>query len=84
MASDGYSLIESELEDGLVALAVPLRDADGAVIAALNLCSYSLRTSPEELASRGLPLLRKTAAAIEAEMRAAMQHQGPDRCDPGS
>jgi IclR family pca regulon transcriptional regulator len=73
VASDGYSLIEGELEDGLVALAVPLRDADSAVIAALNLCSYSLRTSPEELASRGLPLLRKTAAAIEAEMRAAMQ-----------
>jgi IclR family transcriptional regulator, pca regulon regulatory protein len=71
--TDGYSLIEDELEDGLVALAVPLRDADGTVIAAMNVCSYSLRTSPEELVRRGLPLLRKTVSAIEAEMRAAMQ-----------
>jgi IclR family transcriptional regulator, pca regulon regulatory protein len=71
--ADGYSLIEDELEDGLVALAVPLRDADGVVIAAMNVCSYSLRTSPEELVRRGLPLLRKTVSAIEAEMRAAMQ-----------
>lgn len=70
---DGYSLIEDELEDGLVALAVPLRDADGAVIAAMNVCSYSLRTSPEELVRRGLPLLLRAASAIEAEMRAAMQ-----------
>jgi IclR family transcriptional regulator, pca regulon regulatory protein len=71
--ADGYSLIEDELEDGLVALAVPVRDADSAVIAAMNVCSYSLRTSPEELVRRGLPLLRKTVSAIEAEMRAAMQ-----------
>jgi IclR family pca regulon transcriptional regulator len=73
VAAEGYSLVEGELEDGLVALAVPLRDADGAVIAALNLCCYSLRTSPQELAGRGLPLLRKTAGGIEAEMRAATQ-----------
>jgi IclR family transcriptional regulator, pca regulon regulatory protein len=73
VAADGYSLIDGELEDGLVALAVPLRGVNGAVIAALNLCSYSLRTSPAELAGRGLPLLRATAAAIEAEMRAVLQ-----------
>jgi len=48
-------------------------DADGAVIAAINLCTYSLRTSPAELVARGLPLLRTTAVAIEAEMRAAIQ-----------
>lgn len=71
--ADGYCLIEDELEDGLVALAVPVQDADGAVIAAMNLCAYSLRTSPEELVSRGLPLLQKAASDIEAEMRAAMQ-----------
>jgi DNA-binding IclR family transcriptional regulator len=52
---------------------VPVRDADGTVIAAMNLCSYSLRTSPDELVGRGLPLLRKAVAGIEAEMRAALQ-----------
>ena len=50
-----------------------LRDADGTVTAAMNLCTYSLRTSPVELVNRGLPLLRKAATAIEAEMRASTQ-----------
>lgn len=71
--SDGYALVENELEDGLVALAVPVRDSDGNVIAAMNLCSYSLRTGPAELVSTGLPMLRKAVAGVEAEARAAMQ-----------
>lgn len=71
--ADGYSLIENELEDGLVALAVPLRDSDGHVVAAMNACSYSLRTGPDELLSRGLPLLLEAAAGVEAEVRAAVQ-----------
>ena len=71
--SGGYSLVEDELEDGLVALAIPLRDADGVVIAAINLCTYSLRTRPADLVRLGLPLLRETAAAIEAELRAEMK-----------
>jgi IclR family pca regulon transcriptional regulator len=71
--ADGYALVENELEDGLVALAVPVRDGDGNVIAAMNLCSYSLRTGPAELVASGLPLLRKAVAGVEAEARAAMQ-----------
>jgi IclR family pca regulon transcriptional regulator len=71
IAVDGYSLIEDELEDGLVAMAVPVRDGDGKVVAAMNLCAYSLRTSPDALVGRGLPLLRKAVAGIEAEMQAA-------------
>src|SRR5580692_5184234 len=70
--ADGYSLIEDELEDGLVALAVPILDGE-TVIAAMNLCAYSLRTGPEELLSTGLPLLRKAAAGVQTEMRAAVQ-----------
>jgi hypothetical protein len=37
----------------------------------MNLCAYSLRTSPDALVGRGLPLLRKAASGIEAEMQAA-------------
>jgi IclR family transcriptional regulator, pca regulon regulatory protein len=70
---DGYSLIEDELEDGLVALAVPVRDAAGTVIAAMNVCAYSLRTGPDGLRNDYLPLLRETVAEIEQEMRAATQ-----------
>ena len=73
VSADGYSLVADELEDGLVALAIPLRDADDAVIAAINLCTYSLRTRPADLVRLGLPLLRETAAAIEAELHAEMK-----------
>jgi IclR family transcriptional regulator, pca regulon regulatory protein len=68
-----YALVEDELEDGLVDLAVPLRNPDGAVMAAMDVCAYSLRTAPEQLRATGLPLLRKTVSGVEAEMRAAMQ-----------
>lgn len=71
--AQGYSLVENELEDGLVALAVPVHDADGAVMAAMNVCSYSLRTTPQDLLAGGLPLLRETVRKVEAEMSAALQ-----------
>jgi IclR family transcriptional regulator, pca regulon regulatory protein len=71
--TNGYSLIENELEDGLVALAVPVRDSVGNVTAAMNACAYSLRTGPAELMRTGLPLLRKAAAGVEAEVRAATE-----------
>jgi len=71
--AQGYSLVEDELEDGLVALAVPVHDPDGAVMAAMNVCAYSLRTTPEELVATGLPLLQETGNKVEAEMRAALQ-----------
>jgi len=71
VAADGYSLIEDELEDGLVAMAVPVRDANGAVIAAMNLCSYSLRTSPAELAELTYRTDEARSAAREQAERLA-------------
>jgi IclR family transcriptional regulator, pca regulon regulatory protein len=79
---DGYSLIEDQLEDGLVAMAVPLRDAGGTVVAAMNICAYSPRTSPEGLRANYLPLLRQTAADIEQEMSTAVQHGVSQKITP--
>lgn len=70
---DGYSLIEDQIEDGLVAMAVPVRDTSGTVIAAMNICAYSPRTSPEGLRVNYLPLLQQTTEDIQKEMRAAAQ-----------
>jgi IclR family transcriptional regulator, pca regulon regulatory protein len=72
VAADGYCLIDGELEEGLVALAVPLCDADGAVIAP-STCAPTRSGPARPSWWRGLPLLRTTAVAIEAEMRAAIQ-----------
>jgi IclR family pca regulon transcriptional regulator len=65
-----YSLVDHELEDGLVALAVPMRDASGRVVAAMNVCAYSLRAGPDVLEKEYLPLLRETVAKIERELGA--------------
>lgn len=71
--SEGYALVDHELEDGLVAIAVPVHDTSGAVVAAMNVSAYSLRASPRVLEQEFLPPLKETVAAIEEEVRVAVQ-----------
>jgi IclR family pca regulon transcriptional regulator len=63
----GYSLVNQELEDGLRAIAAPIRDRSGRVIAALNVSAHASRTSLEVMRRDLLPPLLKTAARIEAD-----------------
>jgi IclR family pca regulon transcriptional regulator len=72
----GYALVNGEFEDGLVALAVPVRDSSGSVVAAMNISAYSLRTGPELLENTHLSVLRETATKIELEMQASVQLNG--------
>ena len=60
----GWSLLNQELEEGLCALAVPLLDRSGRVIAAINVVSNVSRLSPAAMISRILPLLRHSAEEI--------------------
>ena len=60
----GYALIDEELELGLRSLSVPLRTMDGRTLAALNLCAASARVSVEEMHTRYLPAMQRTACAI--------------------
>jgi IclR family pca regulon transcriptional regulator len=63
----GYALVNQELEDGLRAIAAPIRDRTGKVIAALNISAHASRTSLETMRRDLLPPLLKTAARIEAD-----------------
>ncbi len=74
VASKGYAVIDEELEPGLRSVAVPLRDAHGRVVAALNVAQHSGSEPAEETRSTLLPLLRLTAAAIERDLRIAARH----------
>jgi IclR family pca regulon transcriptional regulator len=65
----GYALIDHEFEEGLVAVAVPIHDGSGNVVAALNISAYSLRASIDVLEHKFLPLLRDHAQKIEIELR---------------
>jgi IclR family pca regulon transcriptional regulator len=65
--SQGFALVNQELEDGLRAIAAPIRDRTGRVIAALNISAHAARTSLETMRRDLLPPLLKTAARIEAD-----------------
>ena len=60
----GFALVDEELELGLRSLSVPLRTMDGRTLAALNLCAASARVSVEEMHTRYLPAMQRTACAI--------------------
>ena len=66
----GYVLVDQELEEGLRALAVPLHDEHGEVIASVNVAVHASRWSVERILGELLPRLLETAAAIEIDVRA--------------
>jgi IclR family pca regulon transcriptional regulator len=65
VAEQRWSLVDGELEPDLRSLAVPVRDRDGAVVAALNVATFSHAHSREDLSSRYLPELRAAAGQLE-------------------
>ncbi|MEU5105013.1 IclR family transcriptional regulator C-terminal domain-containing protein [Streptomyces sp. NPDC021354] len=75
VAESGYALADEELEEGLRSLAVPVRDAEGRVAAALNLAVHAGRGTPEDTVRTLLPPLRAAAARVEADLRTASAHR---------
>lgn len=65
----GWALVDQELEQGLRSIAVPIRDASGATIAATNVSAHSSRRTLEDVRTTLLPPLQRAAAAIEADLR---------------
>jgi IclR family pca regulon transcriptional regulator len=61
--AEGHSVIDQELEIGLISIAVPVIDARGRTLAAINVGTQATRFSPDLLAREFLPRLR--AAQIE-------------------
>lgn len=66
----GFSVVRGELEEGLCAVAVPVRDRGGRVVAALNLSlplgAAIARTAEQHV----LPQLQHTAGLIETDLQA--------------
>jgi IclR family pca regulon transcriptional regulator len=71
--SKGWSLVNQELEEGLVSLSVPIQDRTGRIIAAMNVSGQATRTSASEMVRNILPELQRTASQIgdALKMRAA-------------
>jgi len=66
--TQGFSIIDEELERGLRAIAVPIVDRGGQAIAGLNLSTHSTRTTRNEMRDRFLPRLRSVAERISVSM----------------
>lgn len=68
--SQGWAIVDQELEAGLRSVAAPIHDRHNRVVAAVNLSTHAGRTTLERLRKELLPPLRRTAAAIAADLAA--------------
>ncbi|MEV6019316.1 MULTISPECIES: IclR family transcriptional regulator C-terminal domain-containing protein [unclassified Streptomyces] len=66
--SQGYAIVDQELEEGLRSVAAPVRDRHGAVVAAANIPVPAGRTSVESVRRDLLPPLLATVARIERDL----------------
>ncbi|HEX6500634.1 MAG TPA: IclR family transcriptional regulator [Micromonosporaceae bacterium] len=73
--AQGFALVDQELEEGLRSMAVPLRDADGAVVAAMNVSAHASRGSSEAIRKELLPALLEAARLIEEDLRGGQNRQ---------
>jgi IclR family pca regulon transcriptional regulator len=62
---DGFALVEDEFEIGLISVAVPVRNAAGKMVAAINVGAPTTRARRAEMMERYLPAIRAAAAEVE-------------------
>lgn len=64
----GYSAVEDELAYGVIALAVPVFDHQGRVVAALNSSGHSRRTTKKRLVRDRLAMLQQVSRQISKDL----------------
>jgi len=64
----GWALVDQELEEGLRSIAAPIRDADGTVVAAINVSTHAGRRSLDSVVADLLRPLLTTAERIERDL----------------
>ena len=60
----GFALVDGELEEGLMSVAVPVRNRSGDVIASINSSSSATRTTARTFRDAVLPVLRSASAEM--------------------
>jgi IclR family transcriptional regulator, pca regulon regulatory protein len=73
VARQGYAIVDQELEEGLRAIAAPIRGQGDTVTAAINVSAHASRVSLAAMRAELLPALLDTAHLIEADLKS----QGP-------
>jgi IclR family pca regulon transcriptional regulator len=62
--SQGYALVDQELEEGVRSLAAPIHNAAGNVMAAMNVSCHATRATVSRMREEFLPQLLATAAEV--------------------
>ena len=70
VARQGYAIVDQELEEGLRAVAAPIRGAATVGTAAINVSAHASRVSMTAMRGQILPALLETARQIEADLQA--------------
>jgi IclR family transcriptional regulator, pca regulon regulatory protein len=70
VAGQGYAIVDQELEEGLRAIAAPIRGAADVGTAAINVSAHASRVSMVAMRGQILPALLETARQIEADLAA--------------
>lgn len=66
--TDGYAIVDGELEEGFLSASVPVRDAKGAVRAAIAHSTSRARSTPDEVRRDVLPVLQEVALDIGSDL----------------
>ncbi|MES2870777.1 MAG: pca regulon transcriptional regulator PcaR [Pseudomonadota bacterium] len=64
----GWCIVDQELEQGLRSIAVPVYDASGQVLAALNVSTHAGRVTRTELAQRFLPIMLSASRELSGQL----------------
>jgi IclR family pca regulon transcriptional regulator len=62
--SDGFALVDEELELGLRSIAVPVKARHKGTVAAMNIGVHAVRVSTREMLDRFLPILKDNARLL--------------------
>ncbi|WP_406293336.1 helix-turn-helix domain-containing protein [Embleya sp. NBC_00888] len=72
--AQGWGIVDQELDDGSRSVAVPIHDASGRVVAALNVSMFAGRGTTQSMRDF-LPAINNTARQIEADLRPSARGQ---------
>ena len=73
--TDGYAIVDQELEEGLRSIAAPIHDRTGAVVGAVNVSVHASRATVAAMRRGLLPPLLAAAARIDADLSITAPHR---------
>ncbi len=74
--TEGWAIVDQQLEEGLCSVAAPILEPSGRVSAALSVCAHAGRVDPTTLRTEFLPLVLETARRVSGGLEPPLTHAG--------